>query len=136
MKKLMLTLISFFLLGMAANEAAAQWGCNSYYYYGSAYTYCAPTRVRWEMGPGRCRYFISEASYWVPGGWVWWRGCRRWNDGYWAWRPVQRYQVWGTTYNYYNCGQWVTYTYSPAPYYQGYYSDCGTWVNGDRKSVV
>lgn len=37
---------------------------------------------------GAYRYFISETSYWIPGGWVRWGGCRRWNDGYWAWRPV------------------------------------------------
>ncbi len=124
-------MITFFLLGAAASDAAAQWGCNSYAYYGAAQSYCAPSRVRWEMSHcGTYRYFISETSYWIPGGWVRWGGCRRWNDGYWAWRPVVRRPVYGTTYSYYHCGQVVNYCYSPTPYYQGYYSDGGYWVGG------
>jgi hypothetical protein len=67
-------------------------------YYGNS---CAPqTRVRWEASPcGTFSWQVNETAFWVPGRYVVYNGCSRWQDGYYDWRCTGRRKV----YNRHTC---------------------------------
>ncbi len=66
---------------------------------------CAPNRVRWVASScGTFRWRVFEDSYWIPGGYVYVNGCRRWNDGHYGWRQTRRVRVNNSHTCYRGCG--------------------------------
>lgn len=151
MKKLMLI-----LLALGTGSLFAQIASNGYYdgnvYASSQTTYttggnygtnyvggttnyapvCAPNRVRWVASScGTFRWRIVEDSYWIPGGYVYVNGCRRWNDGYYGWRQASRVRINNGHTCYNGCGHGYA-----APRPRGGYGHGQVYNNGPRGGQV
>lgn len=140
MKKLLMIILSL----TAGIAAYGQCGTNAYYGGGTSYVggggcatpvyapACAPSRVRWEISPcGNYRYYVQEVSYWVPGQWVYYNGCRTWNDGYYGWRCTNRTQYPYAHVCNQGCGHSTVVYTGGGGYYGGGYGGYNGGYNGN-----